>query len=138
MTHQRARRRNQRGSSLVEGALVTLGFLAMLLGIMGFSRAVFAYNQMQYVAQEGTRYASVRGSSTGGNAATTTSVSNYVKGLMIAIDSSQATVTTSWSPNNNPGGTVTVQVDYNFSATMIPFVPASMTLRGVSKSVVLQ
>lgn len=121
----------------MEGALVTLGMVSMMIGVFEFSRAAFAYNQVQYVADIGARYAALRGSTATGRTVTTSDVSTYVKGLMIAIDSTQATVTTTWTPNNNPGGKVKVQVDYVF-ANVIPFVNSSITFRGASVYTVLE
>ena len=132
------RRRHQRGSALLEGGIVTLGFLAIIIGALDFSRAAFAYSQVQWVAGDGARYASIRGSTTGTRVATATGISTYVKGNMVALDTTQATVTTTWTPNNSPGSTVTVQVDYVFTPTIIPFLNVSMNLRGTNKCTILE
>ena len=132
------RRKTQRGSALLEGAVISLGFLAIIIGALDFSRAAFAYSQVQWVAGDGARYAGLRGSTTGTRVATSSSIATYVKGNMIALDTTQATVTTTWSPNNTPGSTVAVQVDYLFSPTLIPFLNVSMTLRGTGKSTILE
>ena len=128
---------NRRGSALLEGALATLATLFFVIGIIDFSLANFAYSQLQYVAGEGARYASLRGA-TSSSPATTTSLSTYVRGLLIGINGSLATVTTTWTPNNSPGGTVTVRVDYTYAPLLVPTLGSGMNLRGTSSATVLQ
>lgn len=53
----RARRRGQRGSSLLEGALVLLPLFAIFLAIIDFSLAVFLRSTFQHAVREGVRYA---------------------------------------------------------------------------------
>lgn len=52
----------QRGATLVEYAFVLMLFLGLLFGISGFGHALFVYHALDHLAKEGTRYASVRGS----------------------------------------------------------------------------
>lgn len=131
------RRREQRGSGILEGGLVTLGFLAILLGMFDFGRAAFAYTQVQWLAGDGARYASVRGS-TVTTPATATSISSYVTGNMVGLITSSATVNTAWSPNNSPGGLVTVKVQYTFSPLLVPYLNSSMSVLGADTTTVLQ
>ena len=52
----------QRGSSLVEFALVSVFVLfPLMFGIVDFARAAYAYHYVCFAAQEATRWASVRG-----------------------------------------------------------------------------
>ncbi len=51
----------QRGSAIVEFGLVFLVLFAMMLGIIDFSRAVYAYHGVANAAREATRFASIRG-----------------------------------------------------------------------------
>ncbi len=134
---ERRRRRGQRGSDMVESALVMLAFMFILLGAVEFGRMVFAFNAVSDLAREGSRWASVRGS-TSTTPATTTSVSNYVKTWAIGLNSANITVTTTWSPNNNPGGTVDVTVRYTWSAILGILVPSSMNFQSSSYMIVLQ
>jgi Flp pilus assembly protein TadG len=53
---------SQRGSALMEYAMVLTVLFTMIFGIMDFSRAMFAYHWVSYAAREATRYASVHGS----------------------------------------------------------------------------
>jgi Flp pilus assembly protein TadG len=108
----RVRRSRQKGSAMVELALTFMGFLMLTLGSMEFGWAIYAYNTCSYAAQTGARWASVNGSLSP-SPATATSVTTYVQAQMVALDPNKTTVTSSWSPNNSPGSSVTVTVGYN-------------------------
>ena len=78
------------GTELVEFAVVSTVFFAFLFGIIGFSLAMYTANFVAIAAQQGTRYAMVRGSdwtgscasvSSYGCRATTANVQNYILGL---------------------------------------------------------
>lgn len=53
------RRRDSRGQSLVEFALILPIFVLLLVGILDFGRAVFAFNTLNNAAREGGRVAIV-------------------------------------------------------------------------------
>ncbi len=132
-----ARRKHQRGSSLVEGALCFTVFLMILFGMIDFGRAVFAYNFISYAAREGARYAIVRGNS-GGHAASTTDISSFVKQEAIGLDPSAITVNTTWTQDKNAGSTVQVQVQYSFQP-VVPYMPSGpLTLASTSKMLISQ
>ena len=118
----RLKRVRCRGTAIVEGALCIMALMLILFGTMEASRAVQADTFCNWSAQEAARWASVRGS---GSAvpATSTSISNYVKSLAASWTPANVTVTTTFTPNNNPGGKVRVVVAY-------PVAPlAGLTLR---------
>ena len=50
-------RRHQRGQSLVEFALSSVLFFSLIFGIIQFGRAIFQYNTVSSLAQEGARWA---------------------------------------------------------------------------------
>jgi Flp pilus assembly protein TadG len=105
------RRRTQRGSGLVEGALCFSAFLFIAFGVMEFAMAVYAYNFCAYAAEDAARWASTRGANYP-TPATATSIQNHVTSQAVALPNTM-TVTTTWTPNNNPGATVQVTVAYN-------------------------
>lgn len=123
------RRRKQRGSALLEGALSFSAFLMLTFGVMEFSMAVFAYNWVSYAAREGARWASVRGNTyvpvgaTVGTPATQDQISAYVKSQAVGLVASNVTVTAAWTPDNSPGSNVKVTVAYN----VIPLVGLALT-----------
>ena len=59
MLHRLIRRKRTRGQSLVEFALVLPILLILLLGILDFGRAIYAYNSVSNGARSGARVAIV-------------------------------------------------------------------------------
>lgn len=157
--------RSERGSTLVEFALVFILFMTMLLGIAGFGWALYAYHFASNAAREATRWAIVNGStcdvdlSCNGTApmnngpATLADVQNYVKNITPpGINWSQVTVTACGVQGqaecansvptycattvNEPGCTVQVVVSYQFSF-VFPLLPsAPLSLSSESEMVI--
>lgn len=61
----RGRRGGECGESLVEFAFASVLFLSMVLGAIEFGIAVWNYNLVSDLAQEGARFAAVRGQTSG-------------------------------------------------------------------------
>jgi len=111
---------DDRGSALVEHAIVLIVLMMFLFGIMDFSRFLYVYHFVSEVAREGTRYAAVRGSSfstecgTGSSPktyacyVTAADIQTYVQGLApMGITSSSVTINTTASyvwPGKVPSG----------------------------------
>ena len=79
-------RGNERGSTLVEFALVFILFMTVLLGIAGFGHALYTYHFVSNVAREATRWAAVNGSTCATDSsctapATSSDIDAYVKSL---------------------------------------------------------
>ena len=154
----------ERGSVLVEFAIVFIVAMTFLFGILDFSRFVYVYHFASGAAREGARYAIVRGSTYGSTAcastttfacnATAGNVTSYVQAMTPpGISTSSLTVTTSWpgtAPSgaatacstgngvNSPGCLVQVQVSYPYKF-MFPFLPKSTyTISSTSAMVILQ
>jgi Flp pilus assembly protein TadG len=112
--------RDDRGSQLVEFAVSLLLLLMVIFSVLDLSRAMYSYEFVTYAAQEGARYAIVRGYDWTGNCSTSappsftlnfkciassTDVQNYVKNLTLPlINRSNVTVTTTW-PGTTPNCT---------------------------------
>jgi Flp pilus assembly protein TadG len=136
----RAARRNtgrNRGGTLVESALVLSVFLLFTFGIMDFGRLLYAYNFCSFAARDATRYASVRGS-TSGSPATSSTIQTFVTGLAVGLTSSSLTVTTSWSPDNTPGSTVTVKVAYAYAPMVKMILASTLNVASQSKATIMQ
>lgn len=137
---------------MVEFALVLIGFLTLLFGLLDFGRALYVYNFVSYAARDGVRYAMVRGA----DCTTFTTdcptkldgsgVTNYLETTVLppGINPSALTLTTTW-PGGNPGCTgavnspgcvVNVKVQYNFSF-IIPFVPKLTSLMTSTSQMVI-
>ncbi len=86
--HKRASvRRREIGSSLVEMAFIFILLVVVLLGIMGFGHALYAYHFVNHAAKEAARWAAVNGSlcntdSTCTAPAQASDVSTYVQNLV--------------------------------------------------------
>ncbi len=131
------RRRRSRGSTLVESAIVAVVFLLLLVGIMEFGRLGLAYNEVSFAAQCAARYASVRGSSSG-HAASASDVQSAAKVYTGALDNKQVTVTTTWTPNNNPGSTVKVKVAYKFDTVLLPLSGTTVPVQTTAAAIITQ
>jgi Flp pilus assembly protein TadG len=132
--------RGERGSALVEFAVATTLLLTMMFGAMDFGRALYTYTKVSEAARQGTRYAIVRGSScttwTTACPASATDVQTYLKDVPMGLNPSSMTVTTTWTPNKNPGSTVNVNVQYSFQF-ILPFLPSgTINMASTSQMVV--
>jgi Flp pilus assembly protein TadG len=141
--------REECGGTVVEFAVSAVVLFASFFGIMDFARAIYAYHFVSYAAQEGSRYAMVRGNDWSGSCASATSygcaassanITSYVQGLApTGISSSNISVTPSWPQlnadnsssgcnttptQNSQGCLVKVKVTYAFNF-MMPFLPKS-------------
>jgi Flp pilus assembly protein TadG len=99
---------------MAEFSLILVPCLLLFFAVMNFALALYCYDFVGYSAQQAARYAIVHGA-TAAQTVSATDVQNYVKGLVTGvIDTTQLSVSASWSPNNQPGSTVTVTVGYTF------------------------
>jgi Flp pilus assembly protein TadG len=128
--------RGEQATGLVEYAIICILFLTMILGIVDFGRALYAYHFVSNAAREATRWAAVNGSTCGNDAppgsctapvscssgscatctsncspAAATDVENYVTMLTpTGIDSTKTTTTVSWPiTSGSPGICATTQ-----------------------------
>ena len=118
--------RTMRGSTIVEFAVVFLILFAFMLGIIDFSRAMYAYHGVSNAAREASRFASIRGHAsctttprtfpTANCPLTTTDVSNFVSAQLTTSGiynnvvttpaaAGDVSVTTSWSGKQGDGTT---------------------------------
>jgi Flp pilus assembly protein TadG len=148
----------ERGDSMVEFALSAIVLFSAIFGILDCSRALFVYHFVSYAAQEGTRYAIVRGSAFSGTSCATTStlacdatsanITSYVQGLA-PPGTGTVTVTPSWpgtQPNGSAGSCTTtgsvdgclvkVKVSVNFKFILGLMPTSQMTFNGTSENVV--
>jgi Flp pilus assembly protein TadG len=112
--------RRERGETLIEFALGASLLFTLIFGVMQLGWGIWQYNLVADLAQEGARWAAVRGSSSA-SPATSASVNTYVNSrAMMAV-----TATTTWPSGNSPGNPVSVVVTatpVRFTG-YIPFVP---------------
>ena len=126
------------GQTAVEFAMTVLVYLTVVFAIIEFGRVLYAYNLVAYSARQGSRYAAVHGSSSkspASSSAITSVVQNEINGL--DTSNNELSVTTSWSPNNRPGGIVTVKVQYTLSH-VVPLWNWVLALSSTSKMTISQ
>ena len=125
-----------RGQTYVEFAFIVPCFLILCFALMWLSLAVYTYNYVSYSARQGSRYAAVHGTDSKQPVTTADAVTSFVKGDAAGLDTSKLVVSTTWIPAatpGNPGGTVQVQVQYQFYLS-IPFMsPITLPLSSKSK-----
>lgn len=155
--------REERGDSLLEFGVSAVVVLMAIFGVMDCSRALSIYHFASYAAQEGVRYAVVRGSQYSGTScsssttgfscdATSSDIQTFVRGLAPpGVPSTNITVTTTWPgtlPNGNAencsstasidGCLVKVKVSLPFKF-VLSFLPStSMTFVSTSEGVTQQ
>ena len=110
--------RDRRGMSAVESAIAYPVTIVLILGTIIVGLGVFRYQQLQSLAREGARYASVRGpayvaAQSGNTEATTSTVLTYVQGLAVGLDGLDCTEVT-YSSTTLPC-TVTVTLTYTWT-----------------------
>ena len=129
------RRRGERGETLLEFALASVIFFMTIFGTFEFGQAIWRYNLIADLSQEGARWASVRGMSSSMPAAAS-DVQTYVisRALGMAV-----TVTMAADPSSlDSGDTVSVTVQTSFSP-LTAFVPnTALTLQSTSRMIMAQ
>lgn len=142
-------RHGERGASLGETAIAMTVILVLLVGIIDFGRAIYAYGFVGTVAREGARWAIVRGSRctvADHCNASSSDISNYVLSLNEGATPSNMKVTTTWptcavsgvpgAVGNGPGCVVSVNVTYTF-AFLLPWMgAASIPMSSTSQMVI--
>lgn len=132
-------RRWGNGQTATEFALIALTLMTVLFGILVFGLAVYDYNLVSDAARDGVRYAIVHGACPQWGAAacastnppaTDTDIQNYVAANAPGLNTSDLSVSTTWTPDNNVGSVVKVKVTYNFQ----PLFPMSNTTLALSSS----
>jgi Flp pilus assembly protein TadG len=112
---------DRRGVAMLEAAVVYPVTMLLLIGTVVLGIAVFRYAQVQSLAREGARYASVHGptyaSEQNASYATNATVLSYIESLAVGMQSSDLSCTVTWAPNPPTTSTpsiVTVQLSYSW------------------------
>jgi Flp pilus assembly protein TadG len=108
---------HRRGMTTLECAVVYPVTILLLMGTVIVGLGIFRYQQLQSLAREGARYASVHGplyaSENGQPMASTSTVLTYVQGLAVALDGLNCTAV-SYSATTLPC-TVSVTLTYTWT-----------------------
>jgi Flp pilus assembly protein TadG len=110
-------RSRRRGMSVVESAVVYPLTILLLMGTIIMGLGIFRYEQLQSLAREGARYASVHGptyaSESGQSTASTSTVLSQVRGMAVGLSGLQCT-SVSYSAASLPC-TVSVTLSYTWT-----------------------
>jgi Flp pilus assembly protein TadG len=123
-TDKRQSRRLQRGDTLVEFALVSFVLMTIVIGILDFGRAVYAYSVVANCAREGARYGVIEPEDHAGIVAT-------VQGKATGLDTSRLTVNVT---NEESAITVSVSYDFQLITPLISDVLGSSSLTMASSA----
>ncbi len=116
-----SRKYGEKGVTMVESSLIMMVFFFLLIGVMECGRLLSSYHFLANASREAVRWAMVRGGDSG-RAADAAAVTRYVKSIAPGMDTSAITVTTTWTPDNDPGSAVKVDIQYAF-VSIVPFIP---------------
>ncbi len=109
--------KNRRGATAVEFALIMPFFLAMILGLVEFGRAMWIRNTMQYAVEEAARYGSVSGASSA-------TVSTYAQTKLLAMEALNVTFSVTVGASDI---TVSASYDFEFLASgLLPYGPITL------------
>ena len=129
--------REKRGTAAIEFAFVAPVLFVLTIGTIDVGRLVWSASMLHHMAREATRYASVRGADSN-NPVTKADIQTYVANRIVGIPAGEVAVDATWTPNNSPGGTVLVELDYTYTFLLGKAVGlAPLTLQGESSMVVL-
>ena len=125
---------DQKGTTIVEFALVAITFFIILFGIFDLGIMAYSYHYVSYAARDATRWAIVHGADSS-SPATGQDVEDYVKSsdrTPPGIDPANLTVTPEWPGDasnedcpvnsNMRGCPVKVSIQYDFDF-LLPFMP---------------
>ncbi len=113
--------KDHKGAAFIEFALIAPIFFLVTFAIIDFGRMMWLNNTVEHAATEGARFAAVRGSNKP-SPATETQVVTFVQGRADGMALTPSEIAVTWTPNNNAGSTVTVQVTYNYEYIIAGFL----------------
>lgn len=120
---------------MVEFPGVVLYWIGLVFGITSACLGVYGYSFVAQASRDGVRYAMVRGSDLGSNAATAEAVTSFVLGEAHGFRSGSIHVATTWTPDNKPGSIVKVTVTYNYQP-IYPISSATLPLTSSAQMVI--
>jgi Flp pilus assembly protein TadG len=105
--------RDEGGTAFIEFGILASIFITLTFAIIDFGLMMWLNNTVEHVAAEGARYAAVRGAGKA-SPVSESQVTTYVQDRATGIPAADMNISVTWAPNNNPGGSVTVVVTYNY------------------------
>ncbi|MCH8183956.1 MAG: pilus assembly protein [Proteobacteria bacterium] len=113
--------RDRRGVAALEFALIAPALFLLTVGIIDVGRMMWTAATLDHAAREGARYATVRGAQSV-QPTSDAEVQAFVVDRAIGVDPANMSVSVVWSPDSNPGGTVTITVGYQYDSLLVGFI----------------
>ncbi len=113
--------RDRRGVAALEFALVAPALFLLTVGIIDVGRMMWTTSTLDHAAREGVRYATVHGAQSV-QPTNEAEVQAFVADRAIGVDPANLSVSVNWSPDSNPGGTVTITVGYQYKSLLVGFI----------------
>lgn len=113
--------RDRRGVAALEFALIAPALFLLTVGIIDVGRMMWMASTLDHAAREGARYATAHGAQSA-VPTSTAEVQAFVLNRAIGANPANLSVSVNWSPNSNPGGTVTVTVGYQYNSLLVGFI----------------
>jgi Flp pilus assembly protein TadG len=126
-----------RGVAMIEGALVFMVFAILIAGITELGVLGFAANAVTFSAHRASRFASLRGS-TSGHPANAADIQSVANDYALPLNVSNLAVTVTWLPDNKPGSSVEVTVAYTFQPAVLPLSIRPLSLRSTARQRIAQ
>ena len=127
---------DRRGATAVEAAFTLPLVILLTLGAIELGRVVSAQANINHAVKETARFASVRGAASG---AAATEAQLEAMALQLAeLPADTLIPGVSWSPDNVPGSTVTVQLQHTFSPIALPFASDSFTFSSTASMTIVR
>ncbi|MCK5041084.1 MAG: pilus assembly protein [Sphingomonadales bacterium] len=128
---------NNKGSTVIEFALVMPVVVMATLMIFDMGRVILAYSSVNDVASDTARYASIHGPVRGGGLSDA-EIINYAESNIAGLELSLIETTITWSANKARGSTVTVRISSDFEFFVTRFIDMNaFTIRGEASTTVL-
>jgi Flp pilus assembly protein TadG len=130
-----SKRSRERGTGVVEFALVVPIFVLLSVGAVDFGRALWLDHELDSIARDAVRYASVRSD----DSDVPTSVSDmnrFIRSKTITMFDEHLDINTRWIPSNMPGNAVEVTLAYQYEPILALLPIQTSKLQGTARMIV--
>jgi len=130
------RSHKQRGSAMVEFALVFFPFVLLTLGLIEGSLLLWNYQSLCHAARQGARFAVVHGEA---NPVEDGVIAQVIRDNALGLPSDEITIETAWEPDKSRGSAVQVRASfqYGFLLSSLIFPGDGIRLSTTSRMTVL-
>jgi Flp pilus assembly protein TadG len=133
------RRGSERGSAMVEFALVTLLLVLIMLAGLEMNRMILVYTNLADAAKAGIRYAITHGNNktagAAGPGANPTAVVDLIRNYTTGINKGNLTINVTYPDGNNGSGNkVKVVMQYPYDPWVL--LPLNVTLSATSQGII--